>query len=293
MTHRVGWHITVAGLQKRGPEGRDAIRSAVNELAKHGYLIRRQTQGDGGRFNEIEYEISDPSTGVGFPTAVGFSDTGGFTDDGSADVGESDTKNNIPQNTIDEEPHAEDEHSSAPAARDLMQDFEKAWVNWPNRVKRKDSNKAFMKVAKTRDVDELVADIIRFGNAYAATTEKRYVPALCVWLNGERWTDELPTGAPSRQSAAGRNAAYLRNTFGITSLEVKTSSDFAPGHVPSEDEWDALLARVPEKPSVEPVVELPARPAETFVFCEEHPKYPIIDGACAECVRLEQTRGAA
>jgi|GEM_PF-3106553 len=104
MTHRAGWHITIASLQKTGPEGRDAIRGAVQELAAAGYLVRRQTQGEGGRFNEIEYEISDPST------AVGFSDTGGFTDDGSADdgsavVGKSDTKKTIFQNTISPEDH--------------------------------------------------------------------------------------------------------------------------------------------------------------------------------------------
>lgn len=93
MTHRVGWHITIASLQKSGPEGRDAIRGAVIELAERGYLTRRQTQGASGRFNEIEYEITDP-------TAVGKPDTGGFADDGSADVGESAPKNTSQKNTI-------------------------------------------------------------------------------------------------------------------------------------------------------------------------------------------------
>lgn len=104
MTHRAGWHITIASLQKAGPEGRDAIRGAVQELVRRGYLVRRQTQGESGRFNEIEYEISDPST------AVGFSDTGGLTDDGSPDdgspdVGESATKNTSTQKTIQSENH--------------------------------------------------------------------------------------------------------------------------------------------------------------------------------------------
>lgn len=103
MTHRAGWHITIASLQKTGPEGRDAIRSAVQELVSRGYLVRRQTQGESGRFNEIEYEISDP-------TGVGKSDTGGFSDDGSADDGSADvggpaTKKNISQNTITSEDH--------------------------------------------------------------------------------------------------------------------------------------------------------------------------------------------
>lgn len=180
MTHRPGWHVTIAGLQKAGPEGRDAIRSAVTELAEHGYLIRRQTQGAGGRFNEIEYEISDP-------TAVGKSDTGGFADDGSADVGES-----APKNTSHVEHHRAEEELS-PSARELEHEFDRAYAAWPKKTERKKSLQAFIRAAKKRDAPELVADVIRFGQAYAASTEKQFTPALCVWLNGERWEDELPT----------------------------------------------------------------------------------------------------
>lgn len=91
MSHRVGWHITIAALQRTGPEGRDAIRTVVNELAALGYLRRVQGRGDGGRFNEVEYELSEPLP------ADGKSDIGGFavvgsSDDGSPVVGESDTK---------------------------------------------------------------------------------------------------------------------------------------------------------------------------------------------------------
>ncbi len=104
MTHRVGWHITIASLQKAGPEGRDAIRGAVIELAERGYLTRRQTQGASGRFNEIEYEITDP-------TAVGKPDTGGFTDDGSADDGSADVGGSAPKNTSQQKTITEEHRS--------------------------------------------------------------------------------------------------------------------------------------------------------------------------------------
>lgn len=185
MTHRAGWHITVGSLQKAGPEGRDAIRGAVQELAQHGYLIRRQSQDAGGRFNEIEYEINDP-------TAVGKSDTGGFTDDGSADVGKP-----APKNTISSEPHPSEELS-------LDREFEQAWAHWPKRTERKKSHDAFTRAARRRGVDTVVADVTRFGDAYAAAAEEvRFVPALSVWLNGERWTDPLPIpAAPSNDAWA-------------------------------------------------------------------------------------------
>lgn len=81
---------------------------------------------------------------------------------------------------------------SAPSARELEPRFNEAWAHWPKKTERKKSLEKFVAKSRVRPVDDLVADIRRFGDAYAATTEKRFVPALNVWLNGERWTDELP-----------------------------------------------------------------------------------------------------
>ncbi|MBT2503001.1 hypothetical protein [Curtobacterium sp. ISL-83] len=112
MSHRVGWHITIAALQRTGPEGRDAIRTVVNELSAFGYLRRVQSRGDGGRFNEVEYELVEP------PTADGKSDIGGFSDVGSADggspvVGESGGKEDyLPEHHLEE---ANQEASSSDA----------------------------------------------------------------------------------------------------------------------------------------------------------------------------------
>lgn len=92
---------------------------------------------------------------------------------------------------------------------DLLRAFERGWAVWPKKVDRKKSFAKFERLVKSgkRDLDELVVDIIKFGNAYAATTEKQFTPGLGVWLNGERWEDELPQQP-----------------------------------IPSEDEWQAALA---------------------------------------------------
>lgn len=70
--------------------------------------------------------------------------------------------------------------------------FAEAWSHWPKKVERKQALERFVKATKRLDVDDLVAAVARFGDAYAATTDVQYVPALGVWLNGDRWTDELP-----------------------------------------------------------------------------------------------------
>lgn len=85
------------------------------------------------------------------------------------------------------------EKETSPKATDS--DFEKAWSHWPKKTERAKSREKFFQVARTRGVDVTVADVVKFGDAYAKTTERQFVPALVVWLNRERWTDELPARA--------------------------------------------------------------------------------------------------
>lgn len=87
---------------------------------------------------------------------------------------------------------ATDNHLPAIGERSLESEFERAYEWWPKKTEKKRSLAKFLSLAKTMNVDALVADIIRFGKAYTDTTDKRYVPALVVWLNGERWNDEPP-----------------------------------------------------------------------------------------------------
>lgn len=75
----------------------------------------------------------------------------------------------------------------------IVDAFERAYGSWPKKVEKKKSLDKFRLLSKKHDPDWLADHVVRFGLAYANTTEKRFVPALVVWLNGERWTDEPPT----------------------------------------------------------------------------------------------------
>lgn len=69
--------------------------------------------------------------------------------------------------------------------------FERAYAAWPKKVNRKTAKEKFARAIRRHP--GLAEDIIRFGNAYAETTERQFVPALDVWINKEKWTDELPS----------------------------------------------------------------------------------------------------
>lgn len=53
------WDYTLSGLACINKESKDAIRSAVAELEKAGYITRHQTTTEGGRFGSNEYLIRE------------------------------------------------------------------------------------------------------------------------------------------------------------------------------------------------------------------------------------------
>ncbi len=53
------WDYTLTGLARISLEGKDAIRAAVVELEKAGYIQRSQTTGRDGKFSNNEYIIRE------------------------------------------------------------------------------------------------------------------------------------------------------------------------------------------------------------------------------------------
>jgi hypothetical protein len=199
MTHRVGWHVTVSSLQKVGPEGRDSISTALKELRAAGYLTLLQSRGDHGRWNEVEYELTDPSTATGYPVSGGFTGSGS-TASGSAGSGESGTKN-----TRDQEDHlSEDENPLPPAgvSRDEVVVsgagsldplyFDAFYAAYPRRVGRAAAERAFAKAVRVATAEVIIAGAKRFAADpnLPPKEEARFIPHPASWLNAGRWDDD-------------------------------------------------------------------------------------------------------
>jgi hypothetical protein len=74
LTHRVGWDITIESLVAGGPEGRDAMRAAIAELERHGYLMRKRLRRGDGTLSGTDYELREPATAS--PTAANPTEAG-------------------------------------------------------------------------------------------------------------------------------------------------------------------------------------------------------------------------
>lgn len=61
LSHTNGFEVTVDGLAARGGEGRDAVRTAVAELEKLGYLTVKQGRTPDGKLGQITWTIASPT----------------------------------------------------------------------------------------------------------------------------------------------------------------------------------------------------------------------------------------
>ena len=68
------WDYTLTGLAQINREGKDAIRTAVQELEQAGYINRRQTHDSAGNFAGNEYIIHEQPTTL--PTAQAYAEYG-------------------------------------------------------------------------------------------------------------------------------------------------------------------------------------------------------------------------
>lgn len=191
MSHRVGWHVTTRSLAAAGPEGRHSILAGLSELVEAGYLSRAQGRRDGGRFGEIEYELSEPTvvqkSSHGEKTPDGT--VVGFTAVGSSAVGES-----APKNTISTEDHLEEPLSAS--ADHVLRLLDVLWTLWPTsrRSTRKVVERSLRTALKSTDAPTLIEAVKQHTDVWSTwpASEVQYVPLLSTWLNQERWTGALP-----------------------------------------------------------------------------------------------------
>lgn len=64
MSHAVGYKCSQAQMVRESADGKDAVRTALDELEAAGYLSRTPAR-DAGRFSETDYTLRDPFDGDG------------------------------------------------------------------------------------------------------------------------------------------------------------------------------------------------------------------------------------
>ena len=69
--------------------------------------------------------------------------------------------------------------------------FADFWLLYPKRVARLDAERAWKRLSLAQHVEALTALVVWRAH-WVADGRLQYAPHAATWLNGQRWTDELP-----------------------------------------------------------------------------------------------------
>lgn len=164
------WVIQAKHLETESPQGREAIYSALQELAVFGYMQKEYTHNDEGhiihtRWIAYDEPNSDANRTTGFPK-----------------FGESATTKEISELKRKEEDKR---------AETLAKAIE-IYNTYPRKIARPVALKAILKSAEKITLEELHKHVKAYAEAVATwpKEQREFVPHPASWINQERWNDE-------------------------------------------------------------------------------------------------------
>jgi len=191
LSHSQGWSLSIASLTDQNQEGSHAIRQAIHELEKLGYLERKQIN-ENGRFGEAIWETKDPEPLCDFPPT-----------ENSVVYKNNNIKKNIKNNN--------DEI------------FETFWKSYPNKKDRGAAVKAFASALKRAKFEDILAGVIAYANDPTRKPEFTKYPA--TWLNSDSWLNDYQK--PDESAKNKRDAEKQRTAEFLAQME-KLAEQSAP-----------------------------------------------------------------
>ena len=174
MSHSSGWTLSINSLAVQNQEGKDAIRSAINELEKYGYLTRSQVN-EGGRFGESIWTTHDPAE---IPMA---------------------------ENPTTENPTPKKNKNKEEQHKEIDSLFNEFWTAYPRKLDKAKAFRAFRSALKRATFEDIIAGVLLYRNDPKRDPEFTKYPA--TWLNNDSWEN---THEPSKDSEAARRAQERR-----------------------------------------------------------------------------------
>lgn len=206
-----GWDYTISGLAVICDTGRDAIRAAIGELEKAGYITRRQIN-QGGKFGANQYIIREVPAEVQQPlsdfpsTVIPSAETPSPENPTEIINDQSITDSSNPpispeEGELPKPPKKRGRVKASEAESNTPSDFDLFWSAYPRKVDKKKARAAFAKVRAP--VSQLLAALeVQKKSEQWLKSGGQYVPHPTTWLNGERWEDDVSaTTAPAATPA--------------------------------------------------------------------------------------------
>jgi hypothetical protein len=164
LSHEVGYTITIGQIIRESGDGKQSVRSALEELIKAGYLETKRTTDARGYNAGLAYFIKDPTK----PKSENPTLDNPTLDNRTA------LENNLTKKTKKQEKQTSDR-------------FDEFWNLYPKKLSKAQALKAW-KLAIKRKPD---TEIIEAAKAYSLgkLPDVQFIPLASTWLNNDRWDD--------------------------------------------------------------------------------------------------------
>lgn len=202
------WDYTLEGLAHICKEGKDAIRSAIVELERAGYIERRQTHAADGSFAGNEYIVreapvdADAAPSLDNPTTVSPSSGNPSTDNPS--TGNPTQPSTISTKYLDTNTPLTPQRGRRAPKKVALWKPERFAAFWQYYPRGESKQAAIAAWDKLRPDDALIDDIARALKRQMASEEWQRgvgIPYAATYINQRRWEDE--PHAPAEQPAEG------------------------------------------------------------------------------------------
>lgn len=194
MSHREGWSLSINSIASQNQEGKDAIRSAIQELEQTGYLYRTQAN-EGGKFGEAIWITQDPAD---LPMA---------------------------ENPTTDNPTTKNNNIKEEQFKNTMEEgFLEFWNVYPRKIDKTKAFRAFKSALKRAKFEDILAGAIAYRNDPTRNPDFTKYPAS--WLNADSWENAatLPevrqAAEEKRQKEKERSDAYLKEMAEIAKQAV-------------------------------------------------------------------------
>jgi len=205
MSHSNGWSISLAHLAHGSPDGITAVRTAVQELEKSGYLTRTLVRNDKAQVERSEWLLTDPFELENLTSENLTSEN--LTSENLTSENLTLKNTNIKNTNIKNTKYKENNINNNEDKGEYDDLFEQFWAIYPRRIGKGSARTAFAKAA-AKVIPETILQIAEQYAGKSDLPDLQFIPHPTTWLNQERWNDDL---SASGNSNASTNAADILN----------------------------------------------------------------------------------
>lgn len=192
------WEYSIEGLAALGPEGKDAVRSAIKQLEACGYVTRQQSHGAGGQFSTNEYVIRERP--VDAPPLAGFPPTVKPTTENPS--AENPTQSNKDIQIPPKAPQGGRRREAKEEPDWKPERFRGFWKFYPRGEAKQQAIRAWDRLKPSDELIDRMGRALKRQMQSADWLAGVGVPYASTWLNQRRWEDEVKGQSPE-QSEAG------------------------------------------------------------------------------------------